>query len=156
MTSKEVDAVNGLRQALDAALTDPASAAGLHLTYSRGHALSGITRFELDGTGRYELESNETMGRKAVEYPGALAESDRVALIRAMREHDLPATPSSTRNLGDDEIPVIVTLSSGPLSRELRVWHGDARQDPQFHAFETALLDAVRKLSDGVVVTSPD
>ena len=155
MTSKEVDAVNGLRQALDAALTDPASAAGLHLTYSRGHALSGITRFELDRS-RVEVRAIDKMGRKAVEYSGALAESDRIALIRAMREHDLPATPSSTRNLGDDEIPVIVTLSSGPLSRELRVWHGDARQDPQFHAFETALLDAVRKLSDGVVVTSPD
>ena len=152
----EADAVkDGLRQALEHALADPSDAA-LHFTYSRGHALSGITRFELDGTGRYELESNETMGRQAIELSGTLDESDRAALIRAMLDHDLLATSSSTRNIGDDEVPVILTLSAGRLTNELRIWHGDAKRDPEFHAFETTLLDLVRKLSDGKVVTSAD
>ena len=65
-------AADSLRQALDRALVDPTDAAVLHLAYSRGHALSGVTRFEVDGNGRYELESNETMGREKVVRSGTL------------------------------------------------------------------------------------
>jgi hypothetical protein len=146
---------DGLRDALERALADPADA-DVHLSYSRGHALSGVTRFELDGNGRYELDSDETMGRQAVARSGILADEERTALLREMLDHDLLATPSSTRNLGDDEIPVLITLSSGPHSHELRIWDRDAKENPEFHAFESALLALARKLSDGAIVASPD
>jgi hypothetical protein len=156
MAAADAESVKAsLRQALEQALIDPENAAGLRLEYSRGHALSGVTTFDVDGSGRYDLESNETIGRKAVAYSGTLGEDERLALIQSMLEHDLLATPSSTRNLADDEVPVILTLSSEPVFHELRIWDGDAKRDPEFHAFETALLELVRKLSDGTILTSP-
>jgi len=156
MAAAETESVKaGLRDALERTLADSADASAPHLAYSRGHALSGMTRFEVDGSGHYRLESNETMGREQVAYSGTLEEDERAALLRAMLEHDLLATPSSTRNLADDEVPVILTLSSGPIAHELRIWDNDARENPEFHAFETALLALVRKLSGGAILTSP-
>ena len=50
---------------------------------------------------------------------------------------------------------MLITLRSGPLSHELRIWDNDAKENPEFHAFETALLALVRKLSGGAILTSP-
>ena len=60
---------DGLRDALERVRVNPADA-DVHLAYSRGHALSGVTRFEVDGNGRYGLDSNETVGRNAVTRTG--------------------------------------------------------------------------------------
>lgn len=147
---------DALSAAVRRALADSAQGASLHMTYSRGHGLSGITQIELGGDGRYAIASDETRGRDRVTFSGLLDERDREVILQSLLDNDVIATRSSTRNLADDEVPVLLALRSGGAALELRIWDDDARQLPNFHAFEIALLALVRKLSNGAITTSAD
>lgn len=145
-----------LREIAHKAQRAPGDHGALTLRYARDHELSGTTRFTVRATGEYELTSNVTMGRQEVSYSGTLDAADRDALLAAINEHGLLDTPPSTRNIGDDEEPVVIGVSYEDLSHELMSWHEDARENPSFHAFETHLLGLIRELSGGKIVSSAD
>ena len=140
-----------LREAVAKAAHGQGSDASLELDYSKGHELSGITHFQVDGAGRYRLTSNVTEGRKEFTTAGVLEAAERDGLFVAVENARLLDLASSTRNIGDDEEPVIVTLRRGDQSRRLMLWHDDAVRNPDFHGFEEHLLGLVRKLSAGAV-----
>ena len=52
---------------------------------------------------------------------------------------NLLEVPSSTRNSGDDELPIIVDISYNEQSWRLLIWNGEARQNHAFTQFEGAL-----------------
>jgi hypothetical protein len=126
----------------------------LGFSYSRGHVLSGITRVRVDDDGAYRIVSDDTPAMKAVELDGTLPAADRDALFDAIAVNAAVDTPSSSRPIGDDEVPVIVTFRRENGERELRIWDADARRDPGFHSFEKTLLALVKRLSRGAILTS--
>jgi hypothetical protein len=130
------------------------SGALLGFSYSRGHVLSGITRVRVDDDGAYHIVSDDTPAMKAVNLDGRLSAADRDALFRAIATNAVDATPSSSRPIGDDEVPVIVTFRREDGERELRIWDADARRHPGFHSFEKILLTLVKRLSRGAILTS--
>lgn len=137
-----------LREVVAKALRDPAAHRDLTLTYQRGHELSGITRFELRADGRYTL-TTEDRRRQRVVSPGQLDSEQRDAILAAIEESGLLDVPSSTRNIGDDEQPILVDLRYDDAEHRLRIWAGDASANPGFHRFETILRGVLRDLSDG-------
>ena len=137
-----------LREVVAKAVRDPAAHRDLTLTYQRGHELSGITRFELRADGRYTL-TTEDRRRQRTASEGELDPEQRDAILAAIEESGLLDVPSSTRNIGDDEQPIIVELRYDDSEHRLRIWAGDARANPGFHRFETILLGVLRNLPDG-------
>ncbi len=143
-----------LRELAHKVVAAPDDHAGFSFSYLRGHALAGTTRFSMSAAGTYTLESNVTEGRRPVALAGALAPAERDAVLGLIIEHDVLATAPSTRNIGDDEEPVIIEVRAGDLAHELRLWHGDAMQDPRFHAFEVALVELLGRLSGGAILNT--
>ncbi|HEX3760128.1 MAG TPA: hypothetical protein VHW23_15535 [Kofleriaceae bacterium] len=106
--------------------------------------------------GTYSLESNVTQGRKPFRSSGQLSAAQRDDLLKLIDTNDVVGTPPSTRNIGDDEEPVVIEVGDGDQTYRLMIWHGDAVQHAGFHAFERGLLALVRQLSSGAVLTSPN
>jgi hypothetical protein len=145
-----------LRAAAHDAAINPARHPGFTLKYLRGHALSGTTQFTMTGAGAYTLESNVTTGRKPFSERGQLEPPQRDDVLQLIDSNDVIATPPSTRNIADDEEPVVIEVSEGDQAYRLMIWHGDAVKHDRFHAFERGLLALVKALSKGAVLTSPD
>ncbi|HUQ04361.1 MAG TPA: hypothetical protein VM261_17800 [Kofleriaceae bacterium] len=152
---KTVMSGNGtLRDVVDNAIQKPTEYAGLELDYARGHDLSGVTHFHVNAAGAYTLSSRVTRDEQEHSWSGTLDAADRDALLRAMRDSALLDVPSSTRNMADDEEPILVTVSYQELVHELEVWHDDAGPSG-FHRFEEHVVALTKKLSGGVILTIP-
>jgi hypothetical protein len=136
-----------LREVVAKAARDPAAHGDLTLTYQRGHELSGTTRFELRADGRYALTREDRRGRRETS-SGELDAEHRDVLLAAIEESGLLDVPSSSRNIGDDEEPILVELRYDAAEHRLRIWAGDARANPGFNRFETILHGVLRGLSD--------
>lgn len=143
-----------LRDVLERAIERPSEYAGLELDYARGHDLSGVTHLHVDAAGAYTLSSRVTRDEQEHSWTGTLATVDRDALLRAMRDTKLLDVPSSTRNLADDEEPILVKVRYQDLVHELEVWHDDAGPSG-FDRFEAHVVALTKKLSGGVIVTVP-
>ena len=130
-----------LREVVAKAARDPLRYHDLTLTYERGHDLSGTTRIELRADGGYTLATQDRYGERA-ESQGTLDAEQREAVLSAV-EGGLLDVPSSTRNLGDDEQPILVGLRYDDSEHRLRIWAGDADANPDFQRFESTLRAAV-------------
>ena len=128
-----------------------ASAAGapgtVSLEYTRGHELSGVTRFHVAADGQYTLDANHPKKGKVWSFKGALDATQRAALLKAME--DVIGVEGSTRNIGDSEQPVALKITSDDHNYGLDIWAGDARENPRFHGFEVHLHALFEKLSNG-------
>jgi hypothetical protein len=152
---KEMPAMNGnMRDIVANAIQHPGDAAALELDYVRGHDLSGMTRFHVDGAGAYTLSSSVTRDEQEHSWSGTLDAADRDALLRAIRDTKLLDVKSSTRNLADDEEPITVTLRHEQVVHEVEVWHDDAGPSG-FAGFEAHVVGLVKKLSGGQILTIP-
>ncbi|MBN1316448.1 MAG: hypothetical protein JXA42_13315 [Anaerolineales bacterium] len=127
----------------------------LTITYQRGHDLSGITCFEMLAGGKYTLSSNNPRKGTSISLDGELDAEQRKTIFDAITETGLLDTPSSSRNINDDEQPVEVTLAYDDLVFQLDIWAGDARENTNFHKFETTLWVLLKELSDGGVGRGP-
>jgi hypothetical protein len=145
-----------LRAAVHDAAFNPGSHPGLTFSYVRGHALSGTTEVTVTAAGSYSIASNVTSGRKPFSRRGELDAGQRDRLLALLDDNDVFGIPPSTRNIADDEEPVVLQLSDGDQTYRLMVWHGDGRKLDRFRAFERGLLALVSELSGGSVLTSPD
>jgi hypothetical protein len=145
-----------LRAVAHDAAINPSRHPGFTLKYLRGHALSGTTQFTMTAVGAYSLESNVTEGRKPFTGGGQLDAVQRDGMLQLLDTNDVIGTPPSTRNIADDEEPVVIEVSEGDQTYRFMIWHGDAVKLPRFHAFERGLLALVKELSRGAVLTSPD
>lgn len=96
------------------------------MSYLRGHDLAGTTHFTVDAAGDFKLESSVTLDEQSRSWSGKLPADERDAFLRAVESTRLLDVPSSTRNIGDDEEPIIVTVREGKRVHEVRVWHDDA------------------------------
>ncbi len=150
--TKDLPMTEKLREIVEKAIDHPEDHATLELDYARGHDLSGVTRFTVHADGSYTLSSSVTRDEQKHEWSGKLDDPDRKALLRAVDETGLLVVPSSTRNLADDEEPIIVTLRDERLVHELRVWHDDAGPSG-FYRFEAHVIPLVKKLSGGEILT---
>lgn len=136
------------------AATNPDAYATFEMHYVRGHELSGMTEFKVNAAGEYTLNSNVTSGRREVVKSGILTVNERNDLLTAINETELLKTPPSTRNIGDDEQPVIITVSYDNMSYRLSLWHEDAKKNPSFHNFELRLLAIMNKIADDAILNT--
>jgi hypothetical protein len=83
-------------------------------------APDGTTHFTVDADGDFKLESSVTRDEQPHSWSGKLPADDRNAFLRAIESTRLLDVPSSTRNIGDDEEPIIVTVREGKLVHEVR------------------------------------
>jgi hypothetical protein len=143
-----------LREILAKAIANPDAYPDLEVSYLRGHDLSGTTHFTVRATGDYKLESSVTRDEQPRSWSGKLPADDRNALLRAVEATRLLDVPSSTRNIGDDEEPIIVTVREGNLVHEVRVWHDDAVA-AGLAPFEAHVLTLAKRLSANEVLTIP-
>lgn len=141
-----------LREALARAVRDATSYRDLGFSYQRGHELSGITHFELHPEGKFTLTSNHPKGQTSHSFRGELSDRQRRHLIATILETKLLDVPSSGRNIGDDELPVQVTISYADLSHQILIWAQDAEQNADFHHCEQALWHLFKELSEGAII----
>jgi hypothetical protein len=80
---------------------------------------------------------------------GVLTPAQRERLAAAVSEADLLHHPDSSRPIGDDEVPILVTITVGRDRRDVRVWAGDAAADPPFAAFDATVRELVDELLQG-------
>jgi hypothetical protein len=137
------------------AVLDPQAYPDLSLVYQRGHEMSGITRFELYPGGAYRLSTDNPRRQTSALYQGTLEPGQRAALLTAVVDARLLEVPSSTRNIADDELPVLVELGYDNLTHRLLIWAGDAAENPGFSRFETALKALFSQLSHGELGQRP-
>ncbi len=145
-----------LRALLSDAVAHPGQYPDLTLDYSQGHDLAGVTHFRADASGRYELRSNVTRGREERSWSGTLAAADRDSLFGILESRGFLAIPSSTRSIGDDEVPILVTLKYRDSSHTLRIWHDDAVRNADFHAIDAQVLAVARRLSGDALLLTAD
>jgi hypothetical protein len=134
-----------LREVIAKSANDPAKSHGLNLLYQRGHELSGIVRFEMLNGATFRLNANDPSQQSSLQFEGNLGDGLRKVLFEAIEESELLAVPSSTRNIGDDELPIIVEISYGAQDHRLLIWEGDAKQSSSFQQFEKALGSVLRQ-----------
>ena len=135
-----------LREVIAKLANDPSDPIGLALVYQRGHDLSGIIRFEMLNSVTFKLNANNPRKQSSLVFEGKLAARQRKTLFNAIEESELLTIPSSTRNIGDDELPLIVELSYNDHDHRLLIWEGDAKQSSSFQHFEKALGSLVLEL----------
>jgi hypothetical protein len=152
----DVRAGRKLGEELAKRLASGDEAPAARLEYARGHELSGTTSFTLAEDGRYELESNQTVGREPVRYEGVLDPEQRRSLFESVERNHVLAVPSSSRNIGDDEIPIDLTIEFGDTVHRLEIWDNDAAANTDFRRFERDLLALVGELSDGRILALAD
>jgi hypothetical protein len=144
-----------LAEVVAKAARDASAYPDLTFRYTRGHELSGITRFELQPGGPFVLRSTEARTQRTVTFEGELQASQRAELLRAADASRLLEVQSSSRRIGDDEVPVLVELRYGDAAVELKIWAGDAASNESFHAFEHSLWALLEDLSQGVIQEPP-
>jgi hypothetical protein len=99
--------------------------------------------------GDFSLRSVNPRTQRTMSIEGKLEDDQRDALLAAIDQSGLIDVPSSTRNIGDDEPPISVTLSYDNLVQRLLIWDGDARTNPEFQRFESVLRSLLGQLSGG-------
>ena len=119
---------------------------GLALAYRRGHDMAGYVTLDVrpDGTAEASRSRRGDLDRRAAS--GVLSPAQRDRLAAAVSDADLLHHPDSSRPIGDDEVPILVTVTLGSDRRDLRVWAGDAAADPRFAAFDAAMRELVDEL----------
>lgn len=122
--------------------TDP----DLALTYRRGHDLAGYVTLDVQPDGRVEASWSDEGDLDRRTASGVLSAAQRDRLTAAVSDADLLHHPDSSRPLGDDEVPILITVAVGTDHRDLRVWAGDAATDPRFAAFDATVRDLVDEL----------
>jgi hypothetical protein len=144
-----------LEEIVASAARNPASYPDLTLLYQRGHDLSGVTRFELRADGAFTLNSNNPRRHSQVSFAGDLEANQREAILAGIEETRLFGVPSSTRAIGDDEIPIVVELSNGDLRHRWLIWAGDALKNADFQRFEKLVWNTLRQISHGEIGPGP-
>jgi hypothetical protein len=143
-----------LREVIAKAIANPDASPDLEISYLRGHDLAGTTHFTVNAAGDFKLESSVTRDEQPHAWSGRLTADDRNAFLRAIESTGLLDVPSSTRNIADDEEPIIVTVREGNLVHEVRVWHDDAVA-AGLAPFEAHVLTLAKRLSAGAILTIP-
>ena len=143
-----------LRKAIAKTIANPDATSSLELTYLRGHDLSGTTKLTVDAAGAYQLASSVTADEQPRSWSGTLSPADRDALWRAVADTRLLDVRSSTRNLADDEEPIMISLQADGLVHDVRVWHDDAGP-AGLAAFEAHVIELAKKLSGGAILVIP-
>jgi hypothetical protein len=156
VANKDGNAMQKLSEIVVKAASDPDAYPDLEIVYERGHDLSGTIRFTAHATGSYTLSSNVTMGRKPGTWTGQLSPQQRQTLLDIISKHGIVGLASSTRNIGDDEEPVALTVRQGGMHHTTTLWHDDAAHSAQFHPFEDQLLVLLKQLSGGAIVATAD
>lgn len=141
-----------LREVLAKAVQDSSLYRDLGFSYQRGHELSGITHFELHPEGTFTLTANHPKRQTSHSFQGELSDRQRHQLIATILETQLLDVPSSSRNIGDDELPVQVTISYDDLAHQILIWAEDGQQNADFHHFEIALWHLFKELSEGAII----
>lgn len=144
-----------LREIVAKAAAAPGSYGDLGLLYQRGHELSGMTRFEMGEGGAFKLAADRPRRQFKMSREGNLTAAQRMSILSAMDEAKLLDVPSSTRNIGDDEVPVIFEVSYDDLRHRILIWAKDAVNIADLQRFEAALWSVLRELSDGEVGARP-
>lgn len=145
-----------LREIVAKAASNPDAYPDLEIVYERGHELSGTIQFSMRASGAYSLASNVTMGRKPGTWSGQLSPEQRRAVLDLVAKQGIVGLASSTRNIGDDEEPVAVTVRQAGMSHTTTLWHDDATRSSQFHPFEEQLLALLKQLSGGAIVATAE
>jgi len=124
--------------------------ADLALAYRRGHDMAGYTTLSVQPTGAAEASRSGVgdLDRRAAS--GMLSPAQWERLAAAVSGADLLHHPGSSRPIGDDEVPILVTVTLGSDRRDLRVWAGDAAADPPFAAFDATVRELVDELLHGL------
>jgi hypothetical protein len=154
LANKDGTVMEKLNEVVAKAASNPDAYPDLEIVYERGHELSGTIRFTARATGAYTLASNVTMGRTPGTWSGQLSARQRQAVLDLVANHKIVQLASSTRNIGDDEEPVALTVRQGGMSHTTRLWHDDAARSAQFHPFEAGLLALLKELSGGAIVAT--
>ena len=144
-----------LKEIVAKAVNNLGSYPDLTLVYQRGHDLSGITRFEMREDCAFTLTTNNPRRQSSAFFEGELEVGQRHAILTAIEETRILDIPSSTRNIGDDELPVVVELGYEDLRYRLLIWAKDALGNAEFHRFERTLWPLLGQLSDGKVGAGP-
>ena len=118
---------------------DPANARGFTFIYQRGHDLSGITRLTVSDGTAFTLNANNPRKQRSLVFSGNLGARQSKALLTAIVANNLLEVPSSTRNIGDDEIPFVIELSFNEHKHRLSIWEDDAKLNRSFQQFANAL-----------------
>ena len=118
---------------------DPVNARGLTFVYQRGHDLSGIARLAVSDGTAFTLNANNPRKQRTLIFSGNLGARQSKALLTAIVANNLLEVPSSTRNIGDDEVPFVVELSFNEHKHRLAIWEDDAKLNRSFQQFADAL-----------------
>lgn len=156
VANKDGHVMEKLSEIVAKAASNPEAYPDLEIVYERGHELSGTIHFSARASGAYSLASNVTMGRKPGTWSGQLSPPQRQTLLDLMVKHGIVGLASSTRNIGDDEEPVSLTVRQGGMTHTTTLWHDDAARSRQFHPFEDQVLALLKQLSGGAIVASAD
>jgi hypothetical protein len=133
---------------------DGSASPTLRIMYQRGHDLAGLVTFELRGDGSFTL--TESGGRKAVSstQQGRLLPGQVADLAATVDRSGLLESGGSTRPLGDDEIPILVSVSADSLAYEAGVWLGDLGDHPAMAALDAAMRSLIDDLHTGNIQTA--
>ena len=118
----------------------------LALVYRRGHDMAGYVTLDVQPDGAAEASRSGVGDLDRQTAAGVLSPAQRDRLAAAVSGADLLHHPDSSRPIGDDEVPILVTVALGGDRRDLRIWAGDAAADPPFAAFDAAVRELVDEL----------
>ncbi len=146
---REIVMKETLKEVVAQVVNNPNSTVDLAFEYKRGHDLSGMTSFEFDKELAFQLESNNPRKQTFHSYSGQLTIEQHRALLTIMQNSSFFDISSSTRNIGDDEIPITIEVSIGDVSHQLEIWQRDAKNNKNYVQFDSALSLLLMELSDG-------
>ncbi|MBZ2196367.1 hypothetical protein [Occultella gossypii] len=113
--------------------------------YQRGHEMSGYLTLTVEEDGSAQASSSGRGDLNRRTGSGMLTDAQRERLHDVAEAAGLRDLTGSSRTIGDDEVPIVVTVDS----REVRVWSQDAASIPGFEEFERTVRDLADHLIGG-------
>jgi hypothetical protein len=129
----------------------PEKYTGLKISYTRGHALSGMIQFSLTLNGTYSLIYDFPHEADQSRFSGTLTASERDVLLNSIYSNHVLEIPSSTSIAPEDEIPVVIELIYLKLKYQIILWKMEEPENSRLLKFQADLQTLFDKISSGKV-----
>ncbi|MFI9586941.1 hypothetical protein ACIHCQ_35115 [Streptomyces sp. NPDC052236] len=139
-------------QAIAAEWPAQGEAGGFWIAYHIGSEFYGETDARFEDNGRYVLWSTVTQGRERLEFSGRLDPDEVRGLVELVTRERLWTVRHVRPTQADDDAPAFLEAGDGVRRARVELWVSEAGSVPEFARVQEAVLDLIRRVSDGAIL----
>lgn len=125
---------------------------GFWLDYRIGSEFYGETSAHFEADGTYDLWSTVTEGRERRQFSGQHDPRDIGDIVALIDREHLSTVRHVRPNQADDDSLATVDIGDATSRARVELWVSEIESVPAFARVQAAVLDLIRRLSDGTIL----